>query len=110
MVLIVTYLIRYILILYTIYLVKYVILIYDFIYFDGNHTRIATLEYFESSLSSINNNSVLLFDDIHWNKEMELAWQDIKNHTQVTVTIDTYQWGFVFFRKEQQKEHFIIRL
>ena len=84
--------------------------IYNFIYFDGNHTRKATLEYFESSLSSINNNSVLLFDDIHWNKEMELAWEDIKNHPQVTVTIDTYQWGFVFFRKEQQKEHFIIRL
>ena len=33
---------------------------------------------------------------------MELAWEDIKNHPQVTVTIDTYQWGFVFFRKEQE--------
>jgi predicted O-methyltransferase YrrM len=84
--------------------------IYDFIYFDGNHTRKATLEYFESSLSSINNNSVLLFDDIHWNKEMEQAWEEIKNHPQVTVTIDTYQWGFVFFRKEQEKEHFTIRI
>ncbi|MDA9584813.1 class I SAM-dependent methyltransferase, partial [Flavobacteriaceae bacterium] len=28
----------------------------------------------------------------------------------VTVTIDTFLWGFVFFRKEQEKEHFIIRI
>lgn len=84
--------------------------IYDFIYFDVNHNRKNTLEYFEASLTSINNNSVFLFVDIHWNKEMELAWEDIKNHPQVTVTIDTYQWGFVFFRKEQEKEHFSIRI
>ena len=84
--------------------------IYDFIYFNGNHNRKTTLEYFEASLISINNNSVFLFVDIHWNKEMELAWEDIKNHPQVTVTIDTYQWGFVFFRKEQEKEHFSIRI
>ena len=85
-------------------------MIFDFIYFDGNHTKKGTLKYFELSLNSINNNSVLLFDDIHWNKEMEEAWEEIKNHPKVTVTIDTYQWGFVFFRKEQQKEHFIIRV
>lgn len=83
---------------------------FDFIYLDGNHTRKATLEYFKASLTSIHNNSVLLFDDIHWNKEMEEAWIEIKNHPKVTVTIDTFQWGFVFFRKEQQKEHFTVRV
>ena len=83
---------------------------FDFIYFDGNHTKKATLEYFKTSLTSIHNNSVLLFDDIHWNKEMEEAWTEIKNHPKVTVTIDTFQWGFVFFRKEQQKEHFTVRV
>ena len=83
---------------------------FDFIYFDGNHTKKATIEYFEACLLSIHNNSVLLFDDIHWSKEMEEAWEEIKNHPKVTVTIDTFQWGFVFFRKEQQKEHFTIRV
>lgn len=83
---------------------------YDMIYFDGNHTKEATLNYFNACLSSIHNNSVLIFDDIHWSQEMEEAWEEIKTHEKVTVTIDTYQWGFVFFRKEQQKEHFIIRV
>jgi predicted O-methyltransferase YrrM len=83
--------------------------IYDLIYFDGNHSKKATLAYFELLLLTINNDSVWIFDDIHWSAEMEEAWEIIKNHPKVTVTIDTFQWGFVFFRYEQEKEHFIIR-
>ena len=80
------------------------------IYFDGNHSKKATLEYFDLLLPTITNDSVWIFDDIHWSQEMEEAWEIIKNHPKVTVTIDTYQWGIVFFRIEQEKEHFVIRI
>jgi predicted O-methyltransferase YrrM len=80
------------------------------IYFDGNHSKKATLDYFELLLPIISNESVWIFDDIHWSKDMEEAWEIIKNNPKVTVTIDTFQWGFVFFRKEQEKEHFVIRV
>jgi predicted O-methyltransferase YrrM len=80
------------------------------IYFDGNHSKKATLEYFELLLPTITNESVWIFDDIHWSVEMQEAWEIIKKHPKVTVTIDTFQWGIVFFRKEQEKEHFIIRV
>lgn len=82
----------------------------DLIYFDGNHSKKATLDYFELLLPTITNESVWIFDDIHWSKEMENAWEIIKNHPKVIVTIDTFQWGIVFFRKEQEKEHFVIRV
>ena len=82
---------------------------YNLIYFDGNHSKKATLEYFEQLLPSITNETVWIFDDIHWSKDMEEAWKIIKNHPKVTVTIDTFQWGIVFFRSEQEKEHFTIR-
>ena len=82
---------------------------YDLIYFDGNHSKKATLDYFELLLPTITNDSVWIFDDIHWSKDMEEAWGIIKNHPKVTVTIDTFQWGIVFFRSEQEKEHFVIR-
>jgi predicted O-methyltransferase YrrM len=80
------------------------------ILFDGNHSKKATLEYFEILLPSISNDSVWIFDDIHWSKGMEEAWEFIKNHPKVTVSIDTFQWGIIFFRKEQAKEHFTIRV
>lgn len=83
---------------------------YDLVYFDGNHQKKPTLDYFKQSLNAIHNNSVFVFDDIHWSKEMTEAWEEIKKYPKVTVTIDTYFWGFVFFRKEQPKEHFTIRV
>ena len=82
---------------------------YSLIYFDGNHSKKATLDYFELLLPTINNETVWIFDDIHWSAEMEAAWKIIKNHPKVTVSIDTFQWGLVFFRYEQSKQHFIIR-
>ena len=82
--------------------------IFDLVYFDGNHSKKATLDYFEALLPTISNDSVWIFDDIHWSADMEEAWEIIKNHPKVSVTIDTFQWGIVFFRIEQEKEHFII--
>jgi predicted O-methyltransferase YrrM len=83
---------------------------FSLIYFDGNHQKQATLDYFELLLPTITNDTLWIFDDIHWSSEMEEAWKIIKNHPKVTVTIDTFQWGLVFFRKEQPKEHFTIRV
>jgi predicted O-methyltransferase YrrM len=82
----------------------------DLIYFDGNHSKKATLEYFELLLPTITNKTVWIFDDIHWSAEMEEAWEIVKNHQKVTVSIDTFQWGLVFFRYEQPKQHFVIRV
>jgi predicted O-methyltransferase YrrM len=83
---------------------------YDLIYFDGNHTKEATLKYFNICLETIHNESVFIFDDIFWNQEMSECWEEIKKHPLVTVTINTYTWGIVFFRAEQAKEHFTIRV
>ncbi|WP_026839495.1 O-methyltransferase [Gillisia sp. JM1] len=83
---------------------------FDLVYFDGNHQKTPTLKYFKKLLPLVHNNSVFIFDDIHWSAEMEEAWEEIKAHPSVRVTIDSFYWGLVFFRKEQEKEHFTIRL
>ncbi|WP_317166887.1 O-methyltransferase [Winogradskyella litoriviva] len=83
---------------------------YDFIYFDGHHNKNATIQYFEAFLPKIHNDTVFLFDDIYWSKGMTEAWEYIKNHESVKVTVDCFHLGIVFFRREQAKEHFKIRL
>jgi predicted O-methyltransferase YrrM len=80
----------------------------DLVFFDGNHQKEPTLHYFELCLQKANNESVFIFDDIYWSAEMTEAWKIIKEHPKVTVTIDLYQMGIVFFRKEQVKQHFVI--
>ena len=82
----------------------------DLIFIDGNHRKIPTLNYFSQCLSHSNNNSVFIFDDIHWSDEMEEAWEEIKKHPKVTVTIDLFFLGLLFFRKEQAKEDFILKV
>lgn len=60
-------------------------------------------------LPSVENETVWIFNAIHGSAQQEAKWQRIQNHPQVSVTIDTFQLGFVFFRTEQKKEHFVIR-
>lgn len=83
---------------------------FDLVFFDGNHQKESTLLYFNILLTTTHNDSLFIFDDIYWSKEMTEAWETIKQHPKVTVTIDTFFWGLVFFRKEQPKEHFKIRV
>ncbi|WP_179338086.1 class I SAM-dependent methyltransferase [Winogradskyella ludwigii] len=83
---------------------------FDFIFFDGHHNKTATIQYFEALLPKIHNETIFVFDDIYWSKGMTEAWEYIKNHKSVTVTVDGFNLGFVFFRREQAKEHFKIRM
>lgn len=80
------------------------------VFFDGNHRKVPTLEYFELFKNYSNDFSIFIFDDIHWSKEMEEAWDTIKGDESVTSTIDLFFIGIVFFRKEfKEKQHFTIR-
>jgi len=82
----------------------------DLSFVDGNHRKIPTLNYFHQLISHSTQSTILIFDDIHWSKEMEEAWEEIQQHPQVTLTIDLFFIGLVFFRTDfKSKQHFIIR-
>lgn len=82
----------------------------DFAFIDGNHRQEPTERYFQQLLAKTNNDSIFVFDDIHWSSEMEAAWEAIKNNAAVTCSIDLFFIGIVFFRKEfKEKQHFVVR-
>jgi len=81
----------------------------DFVFFDANHRLEPTLNYFALCLSKAHADSVFIFDDIYWSAEMTQAWQAIKAHPSVMLTIDLFYVGLVFFRKNQPKQHFVLR-
>jgi predicted O-methyltransferase YrrM len=82
----------------------------DFAFIDGNHRQAPTLQYFEQFLQKIHSGSILVFDDIHWSAEMEAAWETIRNHPAVTLSIDLFFIGIVFFDPSfKVKQHFTIR-
>jgi len=81
----------------------------DLVFMDGHHAEQPTLTYFEQCLAKAHNDTVFVFDDVHWSRGMEAAWQRVKEHPRVTVTIDLFDLGLVFLRSEQSKEHFRLR-
>lgn len=83
---------------------------FDLLFIDGNHAKEPTLRYFELALQKKHTGSIIIFDDIHWSEGMEQAWDQIRKHPEVRISIDLFYMGIVFFRKEQkEKEHFILK-
>jgi predicted O-methyltransferase YrrM len=80
----------------------------DFVYFDGNHRYEPTMRYFEACLAKRTEDSVFILDDIYWSPEMVKAWQAICRHPAVTISIDLFQVGLIFFRQKQPKQHFTL--
>jgi len=78
------------------------------IYF--NHQSLKNTQEIENILKNSSNNSVVLIENIRQNLQVYEQWKKLKSNTAIRVSIDTFDWGILCFRKEQHKEHFVIRL
>jgi predicted O-methyltransferase YrrM len=79
------------------------------IFIDGNHRKKAVLDYFEKMIKIIDSETVIVLDDIYISKEMNEAWHEIQHNENVSVTIDVFRMGIVFFRKGITRQNYIIR-
>lgn len=68
---------------------------FDLVFIDGNHRKEPTLRYFNWLLPHACASTIFVFDDIHWSREMEDAWADLKTHKSVSATIDLFFVGIV---------------
>lgn len=82
---------------------------FDFVFIDGHHDERATLNYFNLLVESCSEEALLIFDDINWSDGMQRAWQKIKEHEKVTLSIDLFEMGLIYLMPRNQKEHFVIR-
>lgn len=74
---------------------------FDLVYIDGNHQKEASLRYLEWLIPHLTQDAVVIFGDIHWTEEMEAAWKTLKAHPKVTLSIDLFECGLLFFRQAQ---------
>lgn len=82
----------------------------DAAYLDANHTYEATLHYFKSLLPYLHDNSFVVVDDIYWSAGMKKAWDEIQQHDRVSLSIDLYDAGILFFKPGLQKAHYILQV
>ena len=82
----------------------------DLVFMDANHTKEATLRYWEAIMPFIEKKSVIVLDDIHWSRDMESAWKTIRQDERVSCTMDLYDMGLVFFDPAYLHKHFRLRV
>lgn len=80
----------------------------DLAYLDANHRYEPTIRYFELLLPKMNQQGIIILDDIHWSKEMNQAWNDLKHHPQVSLSIDLFEGGILFLNPEIPKDQYIL--
>jgi predicted O-methyltransferase YrrM len=79
------------------------------VFIDGNHRREPVLKYFNLIADKSGSNTVIIVDDINYSQEMEEAWKTIKLHKKVSVSLDLYRMGIVFFREGINHNDYVIR-
>lgn len=78
----------------------------DFVFFDGNHRPAPTLQYFEACLAFSHDKTVFVFDDAHWSEGMSGAWEQIKCHHRVMLTLDFFELSLAFIDPGfKEKQH-----
>jgi predicted O-methyltransferase YrrM len=79
------------------------------VFIDGNHRKEPTLRYFRQISEMAGDKTVIILDDIHYSREMEEVWNEIKKLESVSFTLDIFRMGMVFFRKGMNHFNYIIR-
>jgi len=77
----------------------------DLIYVDNPSTNLISIH-----KEQIHNDSMLLLANIHSTKSNSAIWETLRQNEAVTVSVDMFYCGALFFRKEQVQEHFKIRI
>ena len=82
----------------------------DFVFLDGNHRYKPTINYFNRLKAKLHEKSIVIIDDIYWSKEMTRAWKELSQLPEVTVSVDIFEMGILFFKAGQKKEHFLLKI
>lgn len=82
---------------------------FDIIYIDGNHIYEPTMRYFQELQKRAHSSTLFIFDDIHYSKEMEKVWTELRNMHKVRVSIDLFFLGFVSLDPALSKQDYVIR-
>jgi len=65
----------------------------DYVFIDGHHDEQATIAYFELLLPHLSSGALLVFDDISWSTGMRRAWEKIRKHPAISLSVDLKMLG-----------------
>lgn len=83
--------------------------VFDWIFLDANHQSDAVLQQVELIKPLMHQDSWLIIHDINWSKDMQKAWEILKNDTDFHLSMDQFSYGIVSKKPDfKEKQHFVI--
>ncbi len=79
------------------------------VFIDGNHRKDPLLKYFSFTAEISDENTVIVVDDIHSSREMNEAWEIIREDPRITASVDIFRMGILFFRTGITPGTYVVR-
>ena len=80
----------------------------DFALLDANHKYLPTKTYFNALVPLLHQKSIVVVSDIYWSRQMAKLWEELKGLPNVSMSMDFYECGVLFFHPADFKHHFIL--
>lgn len=80
-----------------------------FVFFGLDDFGDDTWNNLEEGFGEVDEDTMLVFEGIHHSRHTEAAWEAIKASEDVTLTMDLYCIGVVFFREGIEKQDFVLK-
>ena len=80
----------------------------DFVFFNTLYEQQHLPFLFEECLKHVHNDTIFVFEGIKTNRSMREFWLLLCEHPDITVTVDLYSVGLVFFKKSLHKRNYIV--
>lgn len=79
--------------------------LFDLIFIDGDHRGCQLIKYVDLMLKLVHENLVVVIHDIYWSNDMTKAWEKLIQLPQVTLSVDFFNFGLLFFNSKIFKQH-----
>lgn len=80
-----------------------------FVYYALDDFGDDTWNNIEEGFGEVDEDTVLVFEGIHHSHHTEVAWEAVKANEDVTLSMDLYSLGIVFFREGIEKQDFVLK-
>lgn len=79
------------------------------VFIDGDHRKESVLRNFKKITEFTGPGTVVIIDDINYSRDMAEAWSEIKRDPLVTLSVDVFRLGVLFFRQGITSGNYVIR-
>lgn len=81
----------------------------DLIFLDADHRGKSVLKHISELMRMKDAPACIVIHDINWSKDMNDTWQQLMKDERFPLTIDIFQAGLLFPRRNIEKQHFTLR-